>query len=65
MGNEQPSKFTWIYAARAVILVLISIFAVTVAVQEHNDRVLTDEIAGLHGNCRMSAAGSQVSEMPT
>ena len=46
MRNEQPSKFTWIYAAGAVILVLIAIFAVTFAFQEHNDRVLTDEING-------------------
>ena len=46
MGSEQPSKFTWIYAAGAVILVLVTIFAVTFAVQEHNDRVLTDEING-------------------
>ena len=46
MRNEQPSKFTWIYAAGAVILVLIAIFAVTFAFQAHNDRVLTDQING-------------------
>ena len=44
MSNERPSKFTWIYAAGALVLVLITIFAVTFAVQEHNDRVLSDEI---------------------
>jgi|SRR5215472_3453470 len=44
MSNERPSTFTWIYAAGALVLVLITIFAVTFAVQEHNDRVLSDEI---------------------
>src|SRR5215469_13367948 len=44
MSNERPSTFRWIYAAGAVVLVLITIFAVTFAVQEHNDRVLSDEI---------------------
>jgi hypothetical protein len=46
MGNERPGTFRWIYAAGAVVLVLITIFAVTFAVQEHNDRVLSDELAG-------------------
>lgn len=46
MSKETPSTFTWLYAAGAVVLVLITIFAVTFAVQEHNDRVLSDEIAG-------------------
>lgn len=44
MSNERPSTFKWIYAAGAVTLVLIAIFAVMFAVQEHNDRVLFDEI---------------------
>ena len=44
MSNERPGTFSWIYAASAVALVLITIFAVTFAVQEHNDRVLSDEI---------------------
>src|SRR5215469_2213894 len=44
MTNERPSAFMWIYRAGAVVLVLITIFAVTFAVQEHNDRVLSDEI---------------------
>ena len=43
MSNERPSTFTWIYAAGAVVLLLITIFAVTFAVQEHNDRILSDE----------------------
>src|SRR5262252_6866582 len=46
MSDVRPSTFTWIYAAGAVVLLLIAIFAVTLAVQEHNDRVLSDEIAG-------------------
>src|SRR5215469_7638597 len=46
MSNERPSTFTWIYAAGTVVLVLITVFAVTFAVQEHNDRVLSDEING-------------------
>src|SRR5215469_12608490 len=46
MTNERPSWFTWIYTAGAVVLVLITIFAITFAVQEHNDRVLSDEITG-------------------
>jgi len=46
MSNERPSTFRWIYAAGAIVLVLITIFAVTFAVQEHNDRVLSDEING-------------------
>jgi hypothetical protein len=46
MSNERSSTFTWIYAAGTVVLVLITIFAVTFAVQEHNDRVLSDELTG-------------------
>ena len=46
MGNERPSTFTWIYASGAVFLVLVTIFAITFAVQEHNDRILADEITG-------------------
>lgn len=43
-SNERPSTFTWIYAVVAIVLVLITIFAVTFAIQEHNDRVLSEEI---------------------
>lgn len=46
MRNERTSTFTWIYAAGAIVLVIITIFAITFAIQEHNDRVLTDEITG-------------------
>jgi hypothetical protein len=46
MKDERPITFTWIYAAGAIVLVLITVFAVTFAVQEHNDRVLSDELAG-------------------
>src|SRR5215469_1192320 len=44
MDNERPRKFTWIYATGAVVLVLVTIFAVAFAVQEHNDRVLSEEL---------------------
>ena len=44
MRNQRPSTFTWIYASGAVVLVLVTIFAITFAVQEHNDRILADEI---------------------
>ena len=46
MSDARPSMFTWIYAGGALILALITTFAVTFAVQEHNDRVLSDEING-------------------
>jgi hypothetical protein len=46
MSNERPSTFTWIYAAGAIVLVIVTMFAVTFGIQEHNDRVLTDEITG-------------------
>ena len=46
MNDARASTFTWIYAAGALVLVLITIFAVTFAVQEHNDRLLSDEITG-------------------
>lgn len=44
MCNERPSTSTWIYAAGAIVSVIITIFAVTFAIQEHNDRVLSEEI---------------------
>ena len=34
------------YGVGAIVLVLVTIFAVTFAVQEHNDRVLSEEITG-------------------
>jgi hypothetical protein len=43
MDNERHRKFTWIYATGAFVLVLVTIFAVAFAVQEHNDRVLSEE----------------------
>jgi hypothetical protein len=46
MSDQRRSTFTQIYAAGAVVLVFITIFAVTFAIQEHNDRVLADEISG-------------------
>jgi len=56
MSNERPSTFTRIYAAGAIVLVLISIFAVTFAVQEHNYRVLSDEITGIDSELQDTGA---------
>ena len=44
MENKRQLKFNGIYAAIAVVLVLITVFAVTFAIQEHNDRVLSEDI---------------------
>jgi len=44
MDNARQHKFSWILATGAVVLVLVTIFAVTFAVQEHNDRVLSEEL---------------------
>jgi len=44
MENEQQRTFKWVAAVITVVLVLITIFAVTFASQEHNDRVLSEEI---------------------
>jgi hypothetical protein len=45
MDNERQRRFTWIYATGAFVLVLVTIFAVASAVQEHNDRVLSEELS--------------------
>jgi DNA-binding FrmR family transcriptional regulator len=44
MDDERLRRFTWIYATGAVVLVLVTISAVAFAVQEHNDRVLSEEL---------------------
>lgn len=44
MENSRQRTFKGIYVAIAVVLVLITAFAVTFAIQEHNDRVLSEEI---------------------
>ena len=44
MDNERQGRFTWIYATGAFVLVLITIFAVAFAVQEHNDEVRSEEL---------------------
>src|ERR1700745_1267761 len=44
MENERQRRFTWIYATGALVLVLVTIFAVAFAIQEHNDRVLSEEL---------------------
>ena len=43
-GNGRQRAFIWIYATGAVVLTLITIFAVAFAVQEHNDRVLSEDL---------------------
>lgn len=42
--SERPTTLVWILAVVAVVLVVTTIFAITFAIQEHNDRVLSDEI---------------------
>ena len=44
MANEQKGRFGWIYGTGAVVLVLIATFAVLFAVQEHKERVLSEEV---------------------
>ena len=44
MDTERQRTFNWIYVAIAVVLVLVTIFALLFAMQEHNDRVLSEEI---------------------
>jgi hypothetical protein len=44
MDNERQRRFRWIYATGAVVLVVVTIVAVAFAVQEHNDRVLSEEL---------------------
>ena len=44
MANEQKRRFTWIYGTGAVVLILIAAFAVLFAVQEHKERVLSEEV---------------------
>ncbi|PYX85998.1 MAG: hypothetical protein DMG70_01795 [Acidobacteria bacterium] len=66
MGNEQQRTFKSVYAAGAVILVVITVFAVTLAVQEHNDRVLSEEITGTASELQHTGARiAPVSEMLT
>ena len=44
MANERRGTFTWVYVAGAVLLIVITTLAIGFAVQEHNDRVLSEEI---------------------
>jgi len=44
VDNERQRRFTWIYATGAVVLVLVTIFAVAFALREHNHRVLPQEL---------------------
>ena len=43
MADKRQGTFTWVYAIGAALIV-ITILAITFAVQEHNDRVLSEEI---------------------
>ena len=44
MGSERQGTFTRIYATGTVLLILITTFAIAFAIQEHNDRLLSEEI---------------------
>jgi hypothetical protein len=44
MANDRQGSFRWIYAAGAALLILITTFAIAFAIQEHNYRVLSEEI---------------------
>jgi len=44
MANEQKGRFRWIYGTGAVVLVLITTFAVLFAIQEHKEQVLSEEV---------------------
>lgn len=44
MNNERQRTFQWIYVISFVVLVLIAVFAILFAMQEHNDRVLSEEM---------------------
>jgi hypothetical protein len=44
MWNAKQRVVIWICAIGAVVLALITIFAVAFAVQEHNDRVLSEDL---------------------
>lgn len=43
MNNERKRVFTWIYGVIAALLVIITVLALAFAMQEHNDRVLSEE----------------------
>jgi hypothetical protein len=44
MDNERQRTFKWIYLASAGVLVLITSFAILFGMQEHKDRVLSEEM---------------------
>jgi len=44
MDNERQRTIKWIYAVIAVVLVLVTLAALAFAMQEHNDRVLSEQI---------------------
>ena len=56
MDNEPQRRFTWIYATGAAVLVVITIVALAFAVQEHNDRVLSEELTETASELKDTAA---------
>jgi hypothetical protein len=44
MTHGPQRRLTWIYAVGAALLILITILAITLAAQEHKDRVLSEQI---------------------
>jgi hypothetical protein len=56
MENERQRVFKRVYVAIAVVLILITVFAIMFAVQEHNDRVLSEEITETAGELQETGA---------
>jgi hypothetical protein len=44
MADGRQSTFRWIYGAGATLLIIVITLAITFAVQEHNDRVLSEDL---------------------
>ena len=62
MDNERQRRFTWIYATGAVVLVLVTIFSVAFAVQEENDRVLSEELSETASE--LQDTGARITSIP-
>src|SRR5215467_11550177 len=45
MAMERQGALTWVYAVGAALLILITVLTIAFAVQEHNDRVLSEEVS--------------------
>jgi hypothetical protein len=44
MANDRQRTFRWIYGAGAAFLIILTTLAITFAVQEHNNRVLSEDL---------------------